>query len=356
MKWENDITQKLQTNYPLIQAPMFGVTTPEMVAAATRAGCLGSLPLGDLPVEKCREIIRSTKQLTNLPFAVNLFVNEVPERTEALKTTYTNAKQFIEHLATQHGLKVSLPSIDELKESSYHEQIETILEEDIHIVSFTFGNLDQPTIQLLKSNGIALIGTCTSVAEARALEASGIDILCVQGLEAGGHRGSFKAEDIPKIGGLSLLAQVSEAVKVPLIYAGGIYNAKTLLAARTLGAQGYQIGSLLLGSKESALTEFEKERLRRVKEDEIVLTKSFSGRYARGIRNAFIEAVENTNLILPYPYQNKLTSELRKVAKAAQNADFTSIWLGQSINVFSDSSTSDILNELITQTGNTTLS
>lgn len=335
---------------------MFGVTTPEMVAAATKAGCLGSLPLGDLPAEKCVKVIHSTKQLTSQPFAVNLFANDVPEPTEALKTTYSRSKQFIEHLAIQHGLQVVLPSFDELKFPSYHEQVDTILEENIQIVSFTFGNLDQRTIQRLKNNGITLIGTCTSVAEAKALEVSGIDLLCVQGLEAGGHRGSFTTEEIPQIGGLSLLAQVSEAVRLPLIYAGGIYNAKTLLAARTLGAQGFQVGSLLLGSKESALQTFEKERLRKVREDEIVLTRSFSGRYARGIKNAFIEAVEHTEFILPYPYQNKLTGELRKVAKAAQNTDFVSIWLGQSINGFSDSSTIDILKELITQINNTNFS
>src|SRR5690242_16096082 len=107
MNWKNNITQILNIGYPIIQAPMFGVTTPEMVAAATRAGCLGSLPLGDLPVEKCREIIRTTKQLSNRPFAVNLFVNEVPERTEALKAKYANTKQFIEQLAAQHGLMVT---------------------------------------------------------------------------------------------------------------------------------------------------------------------------------------------------------------------------------------------------------
>jgi nitronate monooxygenase len=349
MNWKNNITQTILTDYPVIQAPMFGVTTPEMVAAATKAGCLGSLPLGDLPADRCREIICTTKQQTNLPFAVNLFVNEVPEQTEKLKAKYASAKQFIEQLAAQHGLSVVLPSIDELTVSSYHEQVDTILKEGIQIVSFTFGNLDQLTIQRLKSSGITLIGTCTSVEEAKVLEASGIDLLCVQGWEAGGHRGSFSTENIQKIGGLSLLSQVYEAVGVPLIYSGGIYNAQTLLAVQTLGAQGFQIGSLLLGSQESALKPFEKERLRRVREDEIVLTKSFSGRYARGIRNTFTEAVEHADLILPYPYQNKLTSELRKAAKVAQNPAFVSLWLGQSINGFPDRSTAEILQSLVKQ-------
>src|SRR5204863_1320744 len=108
----------------------------------------------------------------------------------------------------------------------------------------------------------------------------------------------------------------------PIIYAGGIYNAKTLLASKILGASGFQIGSLLLGSLESGLKDFEKERLRKVDEADIVLAKSFSGRFARGIKNTFINATEQTEFVLPYPYQNKLTNELRRVAKAGKNTNF----------------------------------
>jgi nitronate monooxygenase len=350
MNWKNDLTQLLNLDYPIIQAPMFGVTTPEMVTAATKAGCLGSLPLGDLPADKCVALIRKTKQLSSRPFAVNIFVNEIPVLTDALKAQYGKTKAFIEQLALQHNLSVRVPGIDEIKLTSYHEQVDAIISESCPIVSFTFGNLDQQAIQKLKSNNIVTIGTCTSVAEALILAKSGIDIICVQGIEAGGHRGAFAGNYIPQIGGLSLFSKVYEAVHVPLIYAGGIYNSKTLLAAKTLGAKGFQIGSLLLGSAESALEEFEKQKLRNVDESEILLTKSFSGRYARGIRNAFMEAVENTEYILPYPYQNKLTGELRRVAKAKENLDFVSIWLGQSINGYSERSTEEILRALIEET------
>jgi nitronate monooxygenase len=350
MNWKNDITQLLNLDYPIIQAPMFGVSTPEMVTAATKAGCLGSLPLGDLPADKCVELIHKAKQLSNRSFAVNIFVNEIPALTDALKAQYAKARAFIEQLALQHNLSISLPGVDEIKLTSYHEQVDAIIGEGCKILSFTFGNLDHLTIQKLKNNNIVAIGTCTSVAEAILLEKSGIDIICVQGIEAGGHRGAFAGNYLPQIGGLSLFAKVYEVVNVPLIYAGGIYNSKTLLAAKTLGAEGFQIGSLLLGSVESALKEFEKQKLRNVNESEIVLTKSFTGRYARGIRNAFIEAVENTEYILPYPYQNKLTGELRRAAKAMGNLDFVSIWLGQSINQYSDCSTDEILKELIEDT------
>jgi len=352
MKWKSRITQLLGIDYPIVQAPMFGVTTPEMVAAASGKSCLGSLALADLDAEKSIEQIQLTKQLTNKAFAVNIFVHKIPVITAELRAEYAKAKTFIEQLAKENNLELNIPNIDQLKVNNYHEQIDAIISQNCKIVSFTFGNLDIQSIDKLKRNGAILIGTCTSVHEAITLEKSGIDIVCVQGLEAGGHRGSFTSEDIPKIGGLSLLSQVSETVKVPIIYAGGIYNAKTLLATKTLGASGFQIGSLLLGSSESALLDFEKDRIRNVKEADIMLTKSFSGRYARGIRNTFIDAIENSGIILPYPYQNKLTAELRRVARLKRHPEFLNLWMGQSISEFEEQSTAEIIKNLIEQTEN----
>lgn len=326
---------------------MFGVSTPEMTAAAAKAGCLGSLALADLTAEKSVELIRRTKKLTNQPFAANIFVHEIPEITDELKLQYARTKKYLENLAQKNNMEIDLPNLEDFKINSYHEQIDAIICENCKILSFTFGNLDQKSIQKLKEKGTVLIGTCTSVEEALEMEKLGIDIICVQGIEAGGHRGSFVSEDIPKIGGFSLLSQVYDSVKVPLIYAGGIYNGKTLKAAQELGAQAFQIGSLLLASQESALQDFEKARLKNVKEKDIVLTKSFSGRYARGIKNKFIETIENSDYILPYPYQNKLTGELRKIARTAMNVDFVNLWLGQSIVNYSEDSTQDILEKLI---------
>lgn len=347
VNWKNQVTYLLETQYPVIQAPMFGVSTPAMAASASKAGCLGSLPLGDLSVDDSIAAIRETKQLTDKKFAVNIFVNEIPEITDSVRAQYAETKTFIEQLATDHHISVDLPEIDTLKVRSYHDQIEVLISENCKIVSFTFGNLDQQSIEKLKNNDTLLIGTCTSVEEALILEKSGINIICVQGIEAGGHRGSFTTENIPQIGGFSLLSQVYDTVNVPLLYAGGIYDAKTLLAAKTLGAQGFQVGSLLLGSEESALKEFEKERLRNAKENDIILTKSFSGRYARGAQNAFMKAIDSTQYILPYPYQNKLTAGLRKAAKLKGNANFVSIWAGQSLHSFSHTSTENILLNLI---------
>nr|WP_315035185.1 nitronate monooxygenase [uncultured Chryseobacterium sp.] len=349
MLWPDTISKKLGIEYPIIQAPMFGVSTVEMVAAANRAGCLGSLALADLSADESIELIRQTKKLTNKPFAANIFVHHIPEITDALKEKFIKTRRFLEQLAKENNIEVSLPDLGDLKVRSYHELVDAIIEENCEILSFTFGNLDEQSIYKLKENNVTLIGTCTSVHEALMLEKSGIDIICVQGTEAGGHRGTFDPDHVLQIGGLSLLSQVYDHVKVPLIYAGGIYNGKTVRAARDLGAQGFQVGNLLLASQESALEPFEKERLKKVREHEIMLTKSFSGRYARGVKNKYIEAVEDSEYILPYPYQNKLTNALRKAAKSKQNSDFVGIWAGQSIHEYDSRSTEEILRNLIVQ-------
>ncbi|MBN9484711.1 MAG: nitronate monooxygenase [Bacteroidetes bacterium] len=347
MNWKNRLTDILGIPYPIIQAPMYGVTTPQMVAAANAAGCLGSLPLADMPAAQCAALIRKTRAITGQSFVVNIFTHQLPVVTPELRSQYEMVKTYLEQLSAKNGIDVLLPGFDDLQVNGYKEQVEAIIEEGCKILSFTFGNLDDDSIRLLKENEVLLIGTCTSVEEALVLERSGIDIICVQGIEAGGHQGRFIDDNVPLRGGFSLLPQVFDAVAVPLIYAGGIYNGRTLQAAKTLGAAAYQVGSLLIASEESLLQDFEKQKLEALDESQIVLTKSFSGRYARGIRNTFINAIEDTGYILPYPYQNKITGALRAAAKKAGNAEFTNIWVGQSVYDFSTSSTTDILKTLI---------
>lgn len=350
MDWKNKITDILGIEYPIIQAPMYGVSTSAMLKSASEIGCLGSLALGDLNAEQCSEKIREVKKLTDKNFVVNLFINDVPEITPELKRQYNRTKNYLETLTQSLGWNINFPEIETVKPDNYQSKIETLILENCKILSFTFGNLDEESIAKLKSHNVTLIGTCTSLEEALALEKSGIDIICVQGLEAGGHRGSFGSENIPKIGGFALLSEISQILKTPLIYGGGIRNAKTLLAAKTLGAQGFQVGTTLLCSAESALKDFEKERLYNLKEHDIILTKSFSGRYARGINNQFIKDTEHSDFILPYPYQNKLTQPLRNFAKQKENVDLINIWVGQAYRNLSKKSTSDILKDLISET------
>ncbi len=355
MQWQNKITELLGVQYPIVQAPMLGVASPEMVVAAAEAGCLGSLPLGDLSATICLEKIRKAKQLTDKPFAVNIFLHEIPKTTPLLEMQYVEARKSLELFAIENDISVDIPIFAAANSNNTQEQLQVVLDEKIPILSFTFGNLDAESITLLKNNNVTLIGTCTSLEEAISLENAGIDAICVQGIEAGGHRGSFLTNDdhFPKIGGFSLLTTIVEKTRTPIIYAGGIYNRKTILAAQTLGAQGFQIGSMLLCSEESELKPFEKERLLHVKQTEIVLTKSFTGKYARGINNEFMRHFENVASILPYPYQNMLTRNFRNAARAKQNAELVNIWAGQSVHNYSFASTKTILSELIGKDANT---
>jgi nitronate monooxygenase len=173
MFWPDTISKKLGVKYPVVQAPMFGMSTPEMVAAAGKAGCLGSLALADLSADQSVELIRETRKLTDQPFAVNIFAHCIPEITDALREKFIRTKQFIEQLAKENNMDVKLPDLDAIKVKSYHDLIDPIIEENCKIVSFIFGSLDDQSIQKLKANGITFIGTCTSVKEALILEQSG---------------------------------------------------------------------------------------------------------------------------------------------------------------------------------------
>lgn len=343
----SQVSRLLAVDFPIIQAPMLGVSTPQMTAAASNTGALGSLALGDLPYEQCITLIQQTQGLTQKPFAANIFLHQLPKVTPGLVAQYEQTKSFLKTLAQDYNLSIEFPDFESLQPVDYRDQLKAVAEAGVPALSFTFGNLDADSIQYLKQHKITLIGTASSVAEALALETSGIDIICVQGIEAGGHRGSFTDRHIPQIGGMTLLMQVSEAVKIPIVYAGGLYNATTIQAARILGAGGFQLGSIFLCEKESALKAFEKQRLQKLREEEIVLTKSFSGRYARGIENEFIRKVEQSGTILPYPYQNKITAALRKAAREQQNAELVNLWTGQAVHPFSEDSTAAILQELI---------
>lgn len=352
MNWSNEITDLLKIKYPIIQAPMFGVTTTDMVVSASNLGCLGSLPLADISSDKAIELIDSVKSQTDQPFAINIFVYDLPEIDQKLKDNYKRVKTFIENLANDHQLKVKLPEIENLSYSGYRDLIDIVISKGCKILSFTFGLPDKVSIQKLKENNVILIGTCTTLEEAILLEKSGIDIICFQGSEAGGHRGNFLSEIPTGDLGISLLSEVASAVAVPIIYAGGIYSGQDMIRLKNRGVQGYQVGSLLIGSPESALTTSEKNRLRTLGNDDIVLTKSFSGRYASGIRNSFTQSLDETADILPFPFQNKLTAELKKVAKAHNNIEFVNIWTGKTAKNYSELPTQQILKILINEAEN----
>ena len=331
--------------YPIIQAPMAGgFTTPELVAAVSNAGGLGSLGAGYMHPTEIKKTIQEIRGLTDKPFAVNLFI---PKSHYASAEQITKACRDIEESCSELALKIN--SVSPPYSPSFEQQLNVIIEEKIPILSFTFGLLHSESIKKLKENNTVLIGTATNLAEASLLEKSGVDMIVAQGSEAGGHRSTFigKMED-GLIHLTELVTQLSEKIKIPIIAAGGIMNGDDIAKLLSLGAVAVQMGTAFLTCTESGTHPAFKKLLLSTKQDETVLTRAFSGAYARGIKNKFTERMESKKEnILDYPIQNVLTNQMRKIAKAESNTDFMSLCAGQAAQYCRDLSAVDLIRSLI---------
>jgi len=200
----------------------------------------------------------------------------------------------------------------------------------------------------MKRAGIFTIGTATTVEEARRLQSCGIDAVCAQGAEAGGHRGTFIGEpENALVGTLSLTPQVVDAVGIPVVAAGGISDGRAVAAVLALGAVAAQCGTAFLRAHEAGTAPAYRRALENASEDETMLTRAFSGRLARGIRNRFAVEVNDPRKHAPYPYQNALTRDLRQHASRLGNADMLSLWAGQSFPLAREASAADIVHSLM---------
>ena len=327
-RWPNTaITELLKIKLPLIQAPMAGgATTPELVAAVSNAGGLGSLGAGYMAADEIKKTIKKIKFLTNKPFSVNLFI---PEKHHASDEQIEQARKLVQ--ASCSELNFNIASIKAPYTPPFEEQMNVIVEETVPILSFTFGIPSKDWIEIFKSNAITLIGTATTLGEAKLLEENNIDVVVAQGGEAGGHRGTFLgSEENALISISSLVPLLIEHIKIPVIAAGGIMNAEKILELLTLGASAVQMGTAFLCCAESGIHPLYKELLLNTAHDNTTLTRAFSGKLARGIMNKFITRMQpHEKNILAYPIQNTLTSAMRKVAAKQNNPDFMSMWAGQ---------------------------
>ena len=325
------VSQTLKITFPIIQAPMAGgLTTPELVAAVSNAGGLGSLGAGYLSPADIHDAIKRIRQLTAKPFAVNLFI---PNQY----TVTPNQLQAACHAIDQSCSELSIHT-DPIKPPytySFEDQLNVVLEEQVPIFSFTFGLLDLKWISLFKQINTVIIGTATTLAEACALEESGVDVIVAQGREAGGHRGTFmeKPEQV-LIDLFHLVPQLADQIKVPIIAAGGIMDGQRIADALRLGAAGVQMGTAFLTSYESGADKHYKQALLSQQKDTTTLTRAFSGKLARGIENQFITRMRDKKAaIADYPIQNALTRSMRAKAKEAGNIEFMSLWAGQSAHL-----------------------
>lgn len=341
----SSLTKALNITHPIIQAPMAGgITTPELVAAVSNAGALGSIGAGYMTPEALQKAIQETKALTDRPFSVNLFVpDEGLEVTEEeLRETADKLDPFLEELGTELG---DLPTNFA---QPFHEQLDVVIREQIPIASFTFGIPSDDIIARLKEANVFVIGTATTVNEALELEKAGMDAIVAQGSEAGGHRGTFQTSFAQAmVGTIALVPQMADHVNVPLIAAGGIMDARGVLAAEVLGASAVQLGTAFLTCKESGAHPLHQETILESYENSTVVTSVFSGKPARGINNRFIEEMNDESDILPYPVQNALTNPLRQEASKQENIQFMSLWAGQGIRLSKRTSAQQLIDEIV---------
>lgn len=339
--------ESLPIQYPIIQAPMAGgATTPALIAAVSNAGGLGSLGAGYMAPSEIKKAIQKIRLLTDHPFSVNLFI---PKPHQATTAQLQQACDSLNQCCSALGVEVH-PVLGPYTQS-FDDQIQVVFDENIPIVSFTFGVLDAAWIDQLKSKGVLLIGTATTVEEACFLEKAGVDQIVLQGSEAGGHRGTFLAKAENALVNLScLLTECKQHVAVPLIAAGGIMNGREIAKMLALGADAVQMGTAFLSCHESGISAAYKAALLAQKQDKTVLTSAFSGKLARGIQNKFIDCMaDKQSSILDYPIQNGLTQGIRRQSKAIHSTEFMAMWAGQSAVQCRALSAKDLMKELVTE-------
>ncbi|BCJ85062.1 NAD(P)H-dependent flavin oxidoreductase [Effusibacillus dendaii] len=342
------IAEILGISYPIIQAGMAGgPTTPQLVAAVSEAGGLGTLGAGYMTPEQIRSAVREIRKLTDRPFAVNLFVDEPPV---VLEEQLAKANQQLDRFRKELGIELGTrPS---KYAESYPDQLAAVIEEKVPVFSFTFGIPSQEQMKRLQENGIVTVGTATTVREAVQLEQVGVDLIVGQGSEAGGHRGTFLAPvEHSLVGTLALVPQIVDAVQIPVIAAGGIMDGRGVAAALALGAEGAQLGTAFLACPESGAHPAQKAALLNSTDESTVLTTAFSGRTARGIRNRMITEMEShRDTIAPYPVQNALTRDIRQAAARQNKTDYMSLWAGQASRLTTTKPAADLFADLVRET------
>jgi len=337
----NDFCRRFEMNIPVVLAPMGGgPSTPELAAAVSNAGGLGSLAAAYSSPEKITEDIAKIRTLTKRPFAVNLFS---PAAQEPLRGDVEAVSKFLTGFHQRLGLPS--PQLPSHSIEDFEKQIDAICASKPLAVSFTFGLLPLQAMERLKAQSIFVIGTATTVDEARQLERAGVDAVVAQGGEAGAHRGTFAVPaEQALIGTVALVPQVVDAVRVPVIASGGIMDGRGILAALALGARAVQMGTAFLAAKEAGTSPAYREALLKAREDQTTVTRAFSGRMARGIENEFIIKWNDSGLNnLSYPWQNAFTQQMRRAASAAKDAGLLSLWAGQGVGLIRQGSAAELI-------------
>ena len=335
----------LGTELPIIQAPMASVQASALAVAVSNAGALGSLPCAMLDTAAMRRELFAICSQTRKPFNVNFFCHAPPPPDAARDAAW------LERLAPYYAeLGVDAGAIPKgpARLPFSREAAEALAEFKPRVVSFHFGLPAPELLQLVRAWGAKVLASATTVEEALWLEARGVDAVIAQGLEAGGHRGMFLGEDIAtQVGTFALVPQVARAVRVPVIAAGGVADARGVAAAMALGAAGVQAGTAFLLCPECTTSAVHRAALASEAARVTALTNLFTGRPSRGIVNRVMRNLGPMNAAAPrFPGAAPFMAPLRARAESAGNGDFSPLWSGQNASACREALAAEVVREL----------
>jgi nitronate monooxygenase len=321
-----------KTEFPIVLAPMASAIDHELVIAVAQGGGLGSLPCAMIPVEKAREQINIVRQRVTAPLNLNFFCH-TPVAADLAREAGWKAR--LTPYYNELGLDPTA-SVAAANRAPFDEAMCALVEEmKPEVVSFHFGLPDAALLKRVKATGAIVMSSATIVREAIWLEENGADVIIAQGAEAGGHRGMFLTENIAEQPGtFALVPQVVDAVKVPVIAAGGIADGRGIAAAFALGASGVQIGTAYLRCPESKVIASARVALAQAHDDSTVITNVMTGRPARGVANRVMREVGPISPDAPaFPHAATSLGPLKAAAEKLGKVDFTNLWAGQAVRM-----------------------
>ncbi|MGA8901324.1 NAD(P)H-dependent flavin oxidoreductase [Bradyrhizobium sp.] len=324
-----------KTEFPIVLAPMAGVMDAELVIAAAKGGALGSLPCAMLSAEKAREQIQIIRQRVSAPVNMNFFCHKPVPADPAREARW---KERLAPYYKELGLDPAAP-INAANRAPFDAATCSVVQElKPEIVSFHFGLPEQSLLARVKAAGCKVMASATTVREAIWLEEHGADVIIAQGAEAGGHRGMFLTDNIAEQPGtFALVPQVVDAVKVPVVAAGGIADGRGIAAAFALGAAGVQIGTAYLRCPESKVSAPARTALAQGRDDSTVITNVMTGRPARGLVNRVMDEVGPISPDAPeFPHAATALGPLKAAAEKHGKLDFTNLWAGQAVRLGKD--------------------